>query len=142
MIKEYSIHSIVYGAISFTLAFLLNSYTPGIITKIFNGNIIAILIGLLAINIQVVAVISNRLNSLLHEKNADFNDTFLEIKKSIYEQCFLIALTFFCSFLASLDRMINLLVVETIFLFAIISSMKIFIDTTIAMLECMLKRID
>lgn len=115
MIKEYLIHTIFYGALSFTIAYLLNSYSPGIITSILNGNLIPILIGLLAINIQIVAVISNRLNSLLHEKNADFSDTFLEIKKSIYEQCFLIFLAFFCSFFASLNEKVNLLIVETFF---------------------------
>lgn len=138
MIKEYSIHTAVLGSISFLIAYILNKYSPNIIEKTLGNNTIPILIGILAINIQVIAVISNRLNALMDKYKKDFKTTFIEIKKSIYEQCVLILLTFFGYFLASLENKIDSLLIETIFLFSIISSIKIFIDTTLAMLECLL----
>lgn len=65
MIKEYSIHTAVLGSISFLIAYILNKYSPNIIEKTLGNNTIPILIGILAINIQVIAVISNRLNALM-----------------------------------------------------------------------------
>ncbi|ABG58450.1 hypothetical protein [Cytophaga hutchinsonii] len=81
-----------YLGISFILTILSNALESDFWAKFLDGNLIVILITLLAINTATISLIISKMQEIAEKHIIDFDGAIKEVKKSLYEQIILIAL--------------------------------------------------
>ncbi|MEB5966185.1 MULTISPECIES: hypothetical protein [Comamonas] len=108
------------------------------IEKTLASNLMTIVVGILAVNIQTIVIIAVRLKDVSEKEGIDFSRTIAQVKISLYEQCALIFLSFVSGSLYAIKSgSVDVIYINVITVFAIIAALHIFIDTAVGMLGCL-----
>lgn len=108
------------------------------VSKILLPNLTAIVIGLLAINVQTTAVIAVKLRELLDKHGGNVRNSIAQCRLALIEQAAFVLFSLLVNVLAdSTNPGINTYIVQTATVFTLFASLHIFVDTSISLLTAL-----
>lgn len=114
---------------------LVHWIESSVVTDVLIPNLTAIIIGLLAINVQTTAVIAVKLRELSDKHGYDFKASIQEFRLAIFEQATLVIISLALSALVTAKGLSPpQLFIEGTAFFIAYASLHIFLDTTIGLL--------
>lgn len=122
--------------ISAIAAVALVSWTgSAMVTKVLLPNLTAIVIGLLAINVQTTAVIAVKLRELLDKHGGSVRDSVSQCRLALIEQAVFVIFSLVVNVLAdSTNPLVSPYFVQTATVFTLFASLHIFLDTSVSLL--------
>lgn len=105
------------------------------VTKILLPNLTAIVIGLLAINVQTTAVIAVKLRDLSDKYSVSFRESISQCRLAMVEQTVFVIFSLVVNVLAdSSNPNVNPYFVHTATFFVLFAALHIFLDTSVSLL--------
>lgn len=109
-----------------------------VVNDVLLPNLTAMVMALLAINVQTTAVIAVKLRELADKHGANFSNSIRQFRLAFYEQGVLVLLALVLSSISkSPHELLSLQIVECASFFIFFASLHIFMDTTIGLLICL-----
>jgi hypothetical protein len=109
-----------------------------VVIDVLVPNLTAVVVALLAINVQTTAVIAVKLRELADKYKYAFGRTVLEFRLAIFEQAMLVILSLILSALTkSKVTAVGPLAIEIAAFFVTYASLHIFLDTTVGLLTAL-----
>jgi len=126
---------VIYMAFAIASVAMARWIKSTVVSELLIPNLVAIVVALLAINVQKTAVIAVKLRELADKHGYRFKATIAQFRLAIYEQSFLVMAALILSALSkSPTTEYGLLVVEVGAFFIIFAALHIFLDTSVGLL--------
>ena len=127
-----------YGVVAISSTAVAQWFQSVVVSEVLIPNLIAIVLALLAINVQTVALLAVKLREISIENGRDFSRTVRQFQIAFYEQGSLLVISLLLvaissSHLAALNEQI----LGCAAFFVLFASLHIFIDTSIGLLFCL-----